>query len=269
MMSDIFSNFDPNNFTILSLSSLIWVIALFPLILLQNMTWSMINQKLMISLVLINFMSSQIKRNIGKNISGFIMSMVSIFLLLILVNLMGMVPYVFSLSSHLSFAFIFGLPIWASLIISASTYKLSSVIAHLLPTGAPAVLNPFLVLVETVSISVRPITLSVRLVANMSAGHIILILIASYLSSGIFTFSLIVVLLMILIQIFYFMFEMAICGIQAYIFTLLSGLYSDEHPMWTKLLLLFYMMNYKLGYDKFCSPATSLQCSNMSYLTLN
>ena len=54
--------------------------------------------------------------------------------------------------------------------------------AALLPIGAPAALNPFLVLIETVRIMARPVTLSVRLIANMRAGHIVLTLIGNYLT---------------------------------------------------------------------------------------
>nr|YP_009131206.1 ATP synthase F0 subunit 6 [Cyanoplax caverna]AIA77055.1 ATP synthase F0 subunit 6 [Cyanoplax caverna] len=231
MMTDIFSSFDMNNFNLFSMTSNIWIFAILPLIIFQNTLWVMPSRSIAIILMLKMFMASQIMRNTGKNISGFMMMMVSMFLLLIFVNLMGLFPYVFSLSSQLSFALCYGLPLWLSLIISSIFYSFHGTVSHFLPSGAPSVLNPFLILVETVSINVRPITLSIRLVANMTAGHIILGLIASYLSVGFFTYSLPILLMMIFIQIFYFMFEMAICLIQAYIFSLLVGLYSDDHPM--------------------------------------
>ncbi|WP_459468053.1 F0F1 ATP synthase subunit A, partial [Erwinia amylovora] len=96
--------------------------------------------------------------------------------------------------------------------------------------GAPAPLNPFLVIIETVSIFVRPITLSVRLTANIRAGHIVLTLIGNYLTASLFTSSIITIAAFITIQIFYTIFEFGIRMIQAYIFSLLITLYSDEHP---------------------------------------
>lgn len=95
--------------------------------------------------------------------------------------------------------------------------------------GAPAVLNPFLVLVETVSLIVRPITLSVRLAANMGAGHIVLCLVGRYLRRGFFCYSFFPVFLLMGISVFYFLFEVGVCLIQAYIFFLLLNLYGDEH----------------------------------------
>jgi ATP synthase subunit 6 len=96
--------------------------------------------------------------------------------------------------------------------------------------GAPAPLNPFLVIIETVRILVRPITLSVRLTANMRAGHIVLTLVGNYLTARFFISSIFSILLLISIQVLYTIFEFGISLIQAYIFCLLITLYSDEHP---------------------------------------
>lgn len=96
--------------------------------------------------------------------------------------------------------------------------------------GAPAPLNPFLVLIETVSITVRPITLSVRLMANISAGHIVLTLVGNYITGSLFGTRIFSAALLITIQVLYTVFEFGIGVIQAYIFCLLITLYSDEHP---------------------------------------
>lgn len=77
-------------------------------------------------------------------------------------------------------------------------------------------------------IIVRPITLSVRLVANIRAGHIVLRLIGIYASSYVFI-SGGGFLMLLRIQVFYIIFEMGICVIQAYIFCLLLTLYADDH----------------------------------------
>lgn len=102
--------------------------------------------------------------------------------------------------------------------------------AALLPIGAPAPLNPFLVLIETVRIIARPITLSVRLMANIRAGHIVLTLIGNYLTTSLFFLPSVRALILLTIQVFYTVFEFGIGVIQAYIFCLLITLYSDEHP---------------------------------------
>lgn len=174
--------------------------------------------------------SSQIFRSFGLNIGGFINLLSALFLFLIFINLSGLIPYVFSSTSHLAVSFSLGLPLWLSLIVSAVFFSPSSVVAGLLPIGAPAPLNPFLVIIETVRILVRPITLSVRLTANIRAGHIVLTLIGNYLTSRFFMSSVFSILLLVSIQVFYTIFEFGISIIQAYIFCLLITLYSDEHP---------------------------------------
>lgn len=118
---------------------------------------------------------------------------------------------------------------WLSLIISGASYYPSAFLAGLLPGGAPSWLNPFLVLIETTSIGVRPITLSFRLAANIRAGHIVLALIGIYAASALFV-SLSASILLLSIQTLYILFELGICIIQAYIFCLLLSLYSDDHP---------------------------------------
>lgn len=156
--------------------------------------------------------------------------MVGLFLFLIFINLAGLVPYVFRTTSHLAISFSLGFPMWLSLIISGTVFTPSSTVAALLPIGAPALLNPFLILIETVRIMVRPITLSVRLIANISAGHIVLTLIGNYLTARLFIGSLSSTIVLLRIQVFYTIFEFGISMIQAYIFCLLITLYSDEHP---------------------------------------
>lgn len=101
-------------------------------------------------------------------------------------------------------------------------------IAHLLPEGAPTWLNPFLVLIESSSIVVRPITLSFRLAANIRAGHIVIRLIGIYASAAWFN-RIVTIIILLLTTIGYILFEVAICIIQAYIFYLLLTLYSNDH----------------------------------------
>nr|QIZ12661.1 ATP synthase F0 subunit 6 [Acanthopleura echinata] len=230
MLMDIFSSFDEQNFTMFSKLPLVWLMGALPLYFTQSVYWTGFSRWHALVIKPKSFMVSQVNRTEGKNISGFNSLVVSIFMTLIIMNLLGLSPYVFSVTSHLVFAFCFGLPLWLTLILSGAFFNIKTVIAHFLPSGAPSLLNPFLVLVETVSISVRPLTLSVRLTANMSAGHIILGLIGAYLSSGIFSYSLFIILLLIFIEIFYFMFEVGVSLIQAYIFSLLITLYSEDHP---------------------------------------
>nr|AVW86183.1 ATP synthase F0 subunit 6 [Eulepethus nanhaiensis] len=231
MMTDIFSSFDPATSLIYHNYSpvLFWSLSSLSLTLIHSSFWINWSRYSWLSSFPMSTMYSQSKQTFSIHLKGFPSLLVSLFSLLILVNLLGLLPYAFSTSSHLLFTLSLGLPIWLSLIISASFHAPKSVAANLLPSGAPDWLNPFLVLIETLSICARPITLSFRLAANMSAGHIILGLIGIYASSSMFL-SMTTGVSLILIQLFYLIFEMGICLIQAYIFCLLLSLYSDDHP---------------------------------------
>nr|YP_009420767.1 ATP synthase F0 subunit 6 [Conomurex luhuanus]ASO76831.1 ATP synthase F0 subunit 6 [Conomurex luhuanus] len=214
----------------MSLYGLMWLFSLVTILVFSSSYWVMAPRWVSITMTFKDTVSSQIFRSFGLNLGGFINVVSGLFLFLIVMNLSGLIPYVFSPTSHLAISLSLGLPLWLSLIISAVFFNPSSVVAGLLPMGAPAPLNPFLVIIETVSIMVRPITLSVRLTANMSAGHIVLTLIGNYLTASFFMSSMFSMLLLISIQVFYTIFEFGISVIQAYIFCLLITLYSDEHP---------------------------------------
>nr|AXA45295.1 ATP synthase F0 subunit 6 [Anguloclavus sp. 1 MNHN IM 2013-19732] len=231
MLMDIFSSFDDNNQVFMSFYVLMWLFPISTLMLFSLSYWvTPAPQWTSIISTFKDTVSSQIFRSFGFNMGGFMNIVTALFLFLIMMNLSGLMPYVFSPTSHLAVSLSLGLPFWLSLILSAVIFNPSSVVAGLLPMGAPAPLNPFLVIIETVSIMVRPITLSVRLTANMSAGHIVLTLIGNYLTASMFMSSMFIMFTLLMIQVLYTIFEFGIALIQAYIFCLLITLYSDEHP---------------------------------------
>uniref|UniRef100_UPI0030E3A0CC ATP synthase F0 subunit 6 n=1 Tax=Glyphohesione klatti TaxID=3053539 RepID=UPI0030E3A0CC len=230
MMMDIFSSFDPHIYSISSSvpSILFWILSTASIFILHTTFWVQPNRVFWMISIFTNVIFAQSMRTSTIKSKGFTNFITSLFLLLTITNLSGLIPYMFSSSSHLFFTFTLGLPLWLSIVLSSFTYSPISWMAHLLPSGAPWWLNPFLILIETMSIILRPITLSFRLTANMSAGHIVLSLLGSFASSLIFTAPTTFILLMIT-QILYMTFEIGICLIQAYIFCLLLTLYMDEH----------------------------------------
>nr|ANJ78381.1 ATP synthase F0 subunit 6 [Littorina fabalis] len=230
MLVDIFSSFDDNNQVFMSLYMLMWAFSLVIILVFSSSYWVTGPRWAPIISLFKDTISSQVFRSFGLSLGGFLNVITGLFLFLIFLNLAGLIPYVFSPTSHLAVSLSLGLPLWLSLLISGVFFNPSSVVAGLLPMGAPAPLNPFLVLIESVSILVRPITLSVRLMANMSAGHIVLTLIGNYMTTSLFMPGAFSMLLLISIQVLYTIFEFGIGVIQAYIFCLLITLYSDEHP---------------------------------------
>lgn len=175
----------------------------------------------------LSVVSGLVIRRLAKGMGGSYSVFSSLFLLLVGLNFMGLVPYVFSLTSHLAVNLSVSLPLWLGVILIGVCYDFGGFLAHLQPVGSPAALNPFLCLIELVSTLVRPITLSVRLTANLSTGHILMAL----LGSGFVGRSLLGGSFVLVLGLFYFVFEIGVCFIQAYIFTLLPVLYSDDHPV--------------------------------------
>jgi len=96
--------------------------------------------------------------------------------------------------------------------------------AHLVPRGTPVALIPVIVIIETVRNVIRPGTLSIRLAANMVAGHLLLTLLGSQgpTAGGLIILGLIVRLILLLCL------ELAVACIQAYVFTILRSLYLNE-----------------------------------------
>ncbi|MBO1764398.1 F0F1 ATP synthase subunit A [Escherichia coli] len=109
------------------------------------------------------------------------------------------------------------------MIIFFLTKKINSFLTHLVPEGAPALLTPALVLIELTRNLIRPITLSVRLIANITAGHLLIHLLRS-LVCYIYPIS----PLLIPVSIILTSLELIVAFIQAYIFCALLSLYSRE-----------------------------------------
>jgi len=171
---------------------------------------------------------SQLLRTQSRILKGITLIISTLFTFIILTNLLGMNPYIFRLSRHLIITLSLGLPLWLGLILSSFIHAPKPSTAHFLPDGAPDWLNPFLVLIETTRVLVRPLTLSFRLAANITAGHIVLGLIGIYASAATLT-SIPTSIILTLIRAGYILLEFAICLIQAYIFCLLLSLYRDDH----------------------------------------
>lgn len=229
MIPDIFSSFDPFRFNSINPSiSVFIIINLLLIVLTQFSFWMTSSRANSIITPFIIIIYAQLARTFINNLKGLRQIVTTLFFSIITINLLGLIPYFFRTSRHLIFTLIFGLPLWLSIIISSFFKSIKKSIAHFLPDGAPDWLNPFLVLIETTSVTVRPITLSFRLAANIRAGHIVLGLIGIYCAAAWFN-SISGLILLVITTVGYILFEVAICLIQAYIFCLLLSLYSDDH----------------------------------------
>lgn len=229
MAPDIFSSFDPSIYKIYLISpSLFWIFSFIILTSIMSSFWCLPSLIFFPILGRNKIIHDQAIRTLIHKISPGSLTLISLFLLINLLNLMGLIPYFSAPTCHLTLTLRIGLPIWLLLNLSSFSNNPKFFLTHLLPPGAPTWLNPALTLIETLRIIVRPITLSFRLAANIRAGHIIMGLIGVYLSVNLFSSPLLGGTLFLL-QIGYIIFEVGICLIQGYVFSLLISLYADDH----------------------------------------
>nr|YP_010274796.1 ATP synthase F0 subunit 6 [Craseoschema thyasiricola]UJV31471.1 ATP synthase F0 subunit 6 [Craseoschema thyasiricola] len=229
MTFDVFSSMDPGLLLFTS-PYLLFPMLFTPLLMLSLLLkWNPHSTYMLMMFNTMKIMTNQSSRTMGKNISSFANILNILFILLIVMNMLGILPYVFSMTSQLIITLPLALTLWLSIVVSSIRTNQTLVFAHFLPSGAPGWLNPFLILIEFISYIVRPLTLAIRITANISTGHVVLSMMGSYNASFLFS-SMLLASLVIMIQTGYIMFEMAIALIQAYIFSLLLTLFANDHP---------------------------------------
>ena len=145
-------------------------------------------------------------------------------------NYIGLIPYTFTSSSHLRFTLRLALLVWLSLILGYLIISFSEFLIHLVPFGTPMGLISLIVLIELVRVIIRPITLSVRLAANMVAGHLLISLVC--IPSLRRNFAIFLCLFGVRIMI---VLERAVALIQAYVFSTLRSLYISDFNETVKL----------------------------------
>nr|QGT34615.1 ATP synthase F0 subunit 6 [Metisotoma macnamarai] len=222
MMTNLFSVFDPTSFMGLQLnwsSSLIFISMILPLF------WLIPNKNSIGFNKITNKLHMEFKNLLGPLATqGSTTMFISLFTFIILNNFMGLIPYIFTSSSHLSTTLTLSLPLWVAFMGFGWIYHSNQMFSHLVPQSTPIILMPFMVLIESISNIIRPGTLAVRLMANMVAGHLLMTLLGNQtaLASNLILMGLIITQIMLLLL------ESAVAMIQAYVFAVLSTLYASE-----------------------------------------
>nr|AXS65273.1 ATP synthase F0 subunit 6 [Cerambycidae sp. 6 KM-2017] len=222
MMTNLFSSFDPStNFSL----SLNWLSSLIGLLIIPPLYWLIPSRYHFIWTKISLTLHNEFKILIGiKNSWGSTLIFISLFSLILFNNFLGLFPYIFTSTSHLTLTLTLALPLWLSFMLFGWINNTIHMFAHLVPQGTPPVLMPFMVCIETISNIIRPGTLAVRLSANMIAGHLLMTLLGNTGSS----LSIILVNFLIITQILLLVLESAVSVIQSYVFAVLSTLYSSE-----------------------------------------
>ena len=224
-MTNLFSSFDPMVNIIGFNIRLNWISRIIPILVLPQAYWITSSQIIKSIENIINYLHGELAAVFGLiALPGTIFTFLRFFFFIFFCNLIGLAPYIFTRSSHMSFTLTLALPIWLGRILFSMKNQYNRLFAHLVPTGTPGALIPVIVIIETVSNVIRPGTLSIRLAANMVAGHLLLTLLGSQGPNvqGIVLLVLMGRLILLLCL------ELAVACIQAYVFTILRSLYLNE-----------------------------------------
>nr|BAV69812.1 ATPase subunit 6 [Elopichthys bambusa] len=152
----------------------------------------------------------------------------SLMMFLITMNMLGLLPYTFTPTTQLSLNMGFAMPLWLATVIIGMRNQPTIALGHLLPEGTPVPLIPVLIVIETISLFIRPMALGVRLTANLTAGHLLIQLIATavfVLLPLLPTVAVLTATVLFLLTLL----EVAVAMIQAYVFVLLLSLYLQEN----------------------------------------
>uniref|UniRef100_UPI0030FEA35E ATP synthase F0 subunit 6 n=1 Tax=Austropallene halanychi TaxID=3135633 RepID=UPI0030FEA35E len=159
------------------------------------------------------------KMKLTKFIPVKLTMLIPMMMAIMMMNWMSITPYIFSPSPHGLFVFMMAFPLWLSTEIMRTKSNLSKRISEMLPTRTPYFLVPLMIPVEMVSLLIRPMTLTLRLAINITAGSLI---------TSLTTISSFLMMPVILPQIMLHILEIAVSMIQAYVFISLINLYKKS-----------------------------------------
>nr|QXU60403.1 ATP synthase F0 subunit 6 [Tropicoperdix chloropus] len=202
---------------------------LLPTLLLPSPGHRWINNRLStVQLWFIHLITKQLMTPLNKTGHKWALLLTSLIILLLFINLLGLLPYTFTPTTQLSMNMALALPLWLATLLTGLRNQPSISLGHLLPEGTPTPLIPALIIIETISLLIRPLALGVRLTANLTAGHLLIQLISTATITLLPTMpsiSTLTALILLLLTVL----EVAVAMIQAYVFVLLLSLYLQEN----------------------------------------
>ncbi|NP_008086.1 ATP synthase F0 subunit 6 (mitochondrion) [Apis mellifera ligustica] len=220
LMMNLFEMFDPSTSNNLSMN---WLFMMLPIIIFPSIFWLIQSRIMFIMKTLMNFMYNEFKVVSKSKYQSNIIIFISLMLYIMITNIFSLIPYVFTLTSHLLLNMILSLTLWFSFLIYLIYNNYIMFLSHLVPLNSPVFLMNFMVIIELISLIIRPWTLSIRLSANLISGHLILTLLGIFISNfiSILPINLMIQNMLLTLEIFMSM-------IQSYVFSILLILYFSE-----------------------------------------
>jgi F-type H+-transporting ATPase subunit a len=176
------------------------------------------------------YIAGMVRENIGPHGFQYFPLIFSIFTIVLMGNALGMLPFSFTYTSHLIVTASLALMIFLSVVVIGLARHGLHFFSLFLPPGIPVWMAPLIIPIEVISFLVRPVTLSVRLFANMMAGHILIKVIAGFAVgfAGLGVAGTALGILPTLFNSVLIGFELLIAFLQAYVFTILSCIYLKD-----------------------------------------
>lgn len=168
--------------------------------------------------------TDMLDQNVGPKGRKFVPVIFSLFLFILICNLLGMLPYSFTVTSHISITFALAVLVFFLVTIVGFIKHGFHFFSLFLPKGTPWWLAPLMIIIELFTYLARPVSLSLRLAANMVAGHVLLKVMAGFAVTLAVYFKILPIPLMVILV----GFEIFVAILQAYIFTILSCVYLND-----------------------------------------
>lgn len=223
MISNLFSIFDPS--TNLFNLPFNWLRTFLGLIFLPYTFWLIPTRHFILWNFILIKLHNEFKTLLKNNyFNGSTFIFISLFTFILFNNFLGLFPYIFTRTRHLTLSLSISLPLWLRFILYGWLNNSQHIFIHIIPQGTPTILIPFIVLIETISNIIRPGTLAVRLTANIIAGHLLMTLLRGTGNR----FPSYLIIFLIIIQILLLILESAVAVIQSYVIAILRTLYSSE-----------------------------------------
>ncbi|HEY9163759.1 MAG TPA: F0F1 ATP synthase subunit A [Magnetovibrio sp.] len=169
------------------------------------------------------FIAGLLRDNVGSEGRRYFPFIFSLFMFILFANLLGLLPYAFTTTSHIIVTFVLAMVVFIGVTIVGLVRHGGHFFSYFVPSGVPMAVLPLMIPIEIISYLSRPVSLAVRLFANMTAGHTMMKVFAGFILplgvAGIAPFAVDVALVG---------FEFLVAFLQAYVFTVLTCLYLHD-----------------------------------------
>ena len=176
------------------------------------------------------FIQGMVTEQVGDEGKKYFPFVFAIFMFVLFGNLLGMLPYAFTFTSHIAVTLTLALIVFVTVTVIALMRHGMHFFSYFFPEGAPVWLAPIIIPVEVISYFSRVVSLSVRLFANMVAGHVMLKVFATFvvLLGGLGAVGPFVAILPLGVNIALVGFEFLVAFLQAYVFAILTSIYLHD-----------------------------------------